>query len=251
MTEAQWLACDEAEPMLRHLDGRVSDRKLRLFAIACCHRIWHLVPADALWVQSLAVAERYAEGGASPDELHHFYSEALSSAASNFGTQSEPTRAAVCVVLTALRPVLTDILPSSEGRWRFERPLGCGAAGAVLAQSMSDIQSTWWKRLKAMVVGFPYRRVWSAEQSQQADTLRDIFGNPFRPVTFSPEWRTITAVALANLMYQDRDFGAMPILADALQDAGCEVEEILNHCRDEKLPHVRGCWVVDLVLGKE
>ncbi|MDY3555957.1 hypothetical protein R5W24_005103 [Gemmata sp. JC717] len=79
--------------------------------------------------------------------------------------------------------------------------------------------------------------------------LRDIFGNPFRPVTFSPAWRTDTALALARQMYESRDFGAMPILADALQDAGCDSDDIRSHCRGE-VPHVRGCWVVDLVLGK-
>ncbi|MCE9566326.1 MAG: hypothetical protein K8U57_30245 [Planctomycetes bacterium] len=80
--------------------------------------------------------------------------------------------------------------------------------------------------------------------------MRDIFGNPFRPVTFSPEWRTSTAVALARQLYESRDFSAMPILADALQDAGCDIDDILTHCRDEKQVHVRGCWVVDMVLGK-
>ena len=74
--------------------------------------------------------------------------------------------------------------------------------------------------------------------------------NPFRPVAFSPEWRTDTAIALARQMYESRDFGAMPILADALQDAGCDNDDILCHCRTEQT-HVRGCWVVDLVLGKQ
>jgi hypothetical protein len=85
----------------------------------------------------------------------------------------------------------------------------------------------------------------------QLEPLHRIFGNPFRPVTFSPEWRTDTAVALALQMYESRDFTAMPILADALQDTGCSDERILNHCRDASATHVRGCWVVDLVLGKE
>jgi hypothetical protein len=88
------------------------------------------------------------------------------------------------------------------------------------------------------------------EFAAQADLLREIFGNPFRPVTFSPQWRTDTAVSLARTMYESRDFSAMPILADALQDAGCDSAEILDHCRGPG-PHVRGCWVVDLVLGKE
>jgi hypothetical protein len=89
------------------------------------------------------------------------------------------------------------------------------------------------------------------EQAIQVGILRDIFGNPFRPVAFSPDWRTDTVVSLARKMYESREFGAMPILADALQDAGCDSDDILSHCRDTSLTHVRGCWVVDLVLGKQ
>ena len=79
--------------------------------------------------------------------------------------------------------------------------------------------------------------------------LREVFGNPFRLVDFAP-WRTDTAVTLARQMYESREFSAMLILADALQDAGCDNEEVLSHCRGAG-PHVRGCWVVDGVLGKE
>jgi hypothetical protein len=92
--------------------------------------------------------------------------------------------------------------------------------------------------------------IYAAESEAHCDIIRDIFGNPFRPVTFSPEWRTDTAVTLAWQMYESRDFSAMPILADALQDAGCDTEAILAHCRDENATHVRGCWVVDGLLGK-
>lgn len=77
--------------------------------------------------------------------------------------------------------------------------------------------------------------------------VREVFGNPFHPVDFTP-WRTDTAVALARAMYESRDFGAMPILADALQDAGCDNNDVLAHCRDANATHVRGCWVVDGVL---
>jgi hypothetical protein len=86
--------------------------------------------------------------------------------------------------------------------------------------------------------------------TQLVDVIRCIFGNPFRPVAVDPAWRTDTVVALARQMYESRDFGAMPILADALQDAGCTNEDVLSHCRGPG-PHVRGCWVVDLVLGKQ
>ena len=90
----------------------------------------------------------------------------------------------------------------------------------------------------------------AAEARAQSELLRDIFGNPFRPVAFDPEWWTDTAVAIARQMYESRDFSAMPILADALQDADCDNADVLDHCRGPG-PHVRGCWVVDLVLGNE
>jgi hypothetical protein len=89
-----------------------------------------------------------------------------------------------------------------------------------------------------------------SESRRLCDCIRDIFGNPFRPVSFDPDWRTSTAVALARQMYDARDFSAMPILADALEDAECDNEDVLSHCRAVDGVHVRGCWVVDLVLGK-
>jgi hypothetical protein len=81
--------------------------------------------------------------------------------------------------------------------------------------------------------------------------LRDIFGNPSRPATVDPAWLTSTVVALAEGIYEERAFDRMPILADALQDAGCDNDDVLNHCRDTTLTHVRGCWVIDLLLGKK
>lgn len=92
-------------------------------------------------------------------------------------------------------------------------------------------------------------------------TLHEVFGNPYtlrrkrkgeprRGWLLEPAWRTPTAVALAEQMYASRDFGAMPILADALQDAGCDNEDVLTHCREAGAMHARGCWVIDLVLSK-
>ncbi len=93
-------------------------------------------------------------------------------------------------------------------------------------------------------------RLLSAERPIVTNLIRDLFGNPFRPVSFSPAWRTSTVLALASQMYELRDFSALPILADALQDAGCDSTGVLDHCRGAG-PHARGCRVVDLVLGKE
>jgi hypothetical protein len=90
----------------------------------------------------------------------------------------------------------------------------------------------------------------STSAPNECSILRDIFGNPFRPVTLDPRWLTASVVDLASAIYEERAFERMPILADALMDAGCDNDDILNHCRGDG-PHVRGCWVVDLLLGKE
>ena len=95
-----------------------------------------------------------------------------------------------------------------------------------------------------------YRMPMLKASTAAANLLRDIFGNPFHPISFSPEWRTSDVVSIAQSMYETRDFSPMAILADALQDAGCDHECILAHCHDANGVHVRGCWVVDLVLGK-
>ena len=88
------------------------------------------------------------------------------------------------------------------------------------------------------------------ERIEQCRLVRDIFGNPFRPVAVEPSWLTSTVVQLAEGIYSDRAFDRLPILADALQDAGCDSDDILNHCRQPG-EHVRGCWVVDLLTGRE
>jgi hypothetical protein len=80
--------------------------------------------------------------------------------------------------------------------------------------------------------------------------LRDIFGNPFKPVALDPSWRTEADVAIAEGIYAERAYKRMPVLADALEDAGCSHEDILSHCRGDG-PHVRGCWVVDLLTGRK
>jgi hypothetical protein len=131
----------------------------------------------------------------------------------------------------------------AEGGTRPEAPFPTGFGWhPLLAQHAGDA-ANWTVRNKRH-----YMVVDEVEAAQQQVLLRDIFGNPFRPAPFSPSWRTDTAVSLAKQMYDARDFGAMPIMADALQDAGCDSDDVLSHCRGEG-PHVRGCWVVDGVLG--
>jgi hypothetical protein len=92
-----------------------------------------------------------------------------------------------------------------------------------------------------------------SESSAQCILLRELFGNPFRPITLNPSWLSWnegTIPKLAQAIYDSRDFTDMPKLADALEEAGCTDQDIQAHCRSGG-EHVRGCWVVDLVLGKE
>jgi hypothetical protein len=104
------------------------------------------------------------------------------------------------------------------------------------------VNSTWrWARRPG--------EDWWAMQKEQADLFRCIFGNPFRPVALIPAWLTLPVINIALTIYDERRFCDMPVLADALQDACCDNEEILAHCRQTG-EHVRGCWVVDLLLGK-
>ena len=89
-----------------------------------------------------------------------------------------------------------------------------------------------------------------AQWRTQADLVRDIFRNQFCPVVFDPQWRSEIVVALTSAIDEERAFDRTPILADALEEAGCDHLDILDRCRGPG-PHVRRCWVVDLILGKE
>lgn len=122
-----------------------------------------------------------------------------------------------------------------------------GGAGAV---GYDEWFRRWaaWAAAKPRIGAIPPMAFIESVPSSR-ELLADIYGDPFRPVAFDPGWRTEPVVALARQMYEVRDFGPMPVLADALDDAGCDQPDILSHCRGPG-PHVRGCWVVDLVLGQ-
>jgi hypothetical protein len=216
MTEEEWFAFCDWRRMLAILGDRPTDRKLRLFAVAVCRRIAPGLLLAPSW-RALVVAEQLADGAISAEEL------------------------------ASVRERVSTLCLDEAGRYSWEppyyaaeAPLSCLHQAARYAVRRA-IQAAW-------LTSQPSRNVvWAGITTA---LLRDIFGNPFRPVAFSPSWRTDTAIALARTMYESREFGAMPILADALQDAGCDNTDILSHCRDAKQAHVRGCWVVDLVLGK-
>ncbi len=229
MTEAEWLTCADPSPMLSHGLSRMSDRKRRLFAVACCRRIegsLEVIPRGS----ALEVAERFADGFATDSERSESRKAAQRSAQVR-GTVQTPTapkweRRAVSACYYA---VARD---AGEAAWN---------ARQLVVESLTEKSGGYQSRNAPMVA--------AVEHAAQAILLRDIVGNPFRPTGVSPRWRTSNVVGLAQGIYDERAFDRLPILADALIDAGCDDEAILAHCRSGG-PHVRGCWVVDLVLGR-
>jgi hypothetical protein len=208
MTEAEWLECTDPERMLKFLRRKASERKLRLFACACCRRIWRFLP-DKRSRKAVEVAERYADGKADEDRLGSACEDAVEAAETGRGADAAAHA--------------SDISPVDAKYVAFE--------AAWAARRTDDSPPT-------------------EEFVAQAELLRDIIGNPFRPVTVDPSWLTHTVTALAKGIYDKRAFDRLPILADAPEEAGCANADILAHCRKPG-EHLRGCWVVDLLLGKE
>jgi len=228
MTEAEWLACDDPRPMLEYLLKR-RDRKLRLAAVGACRVFSDVLDDDRISAHitdrhrqdaeaALSVAEQFADGQATEEELE---------------ASAETARA----VERSLRDAADTLINSDqdhEGMWLTD--------AAEVVSAFRDALSLWPERALSSLA------ITAGTEFLVARTLREVFAPP--APTFHRAWLTATVTTLARQMYESRDFGAMPILADALQDAGCDSAAILDHCRGPG-PHVRGCWVVDLVLEKE
>jgi hypothetical protein len=221
MTAAEWLVCTDPTPMLEFLRGKASDRKLRLFAAACCRHLWPLL-ADERSRRAVEVAERYADGLATGAEL-----AAAEAAAKEPYPPGGPAWDAPCAAWMAA--------------WG---PADLAARGA--ARQVAQAADTHAAGGAAPDAG---RR---AVREAQAALLRDLFGNPFVPVPLDPDWLAWDGGAIRNLargIYKERAFDRLPILGDALEEAGCDSGDILGHCRQPG-EHARGCWLVDLLLGQ-
>jgi hypothetical protein len=211
VTAAEWRTSCRPVHLLDFIDGRLSVRQSRLIAIASCRTI-PTATLGALGEHWLATADKLAEQ-----------------------PEVKLTPAAVRKWMRALPTDWEDRLahPSLQAVY-FQ--VGCGDPRTTML-NVGYVRGT---------TGPNYDLV----DEEFADVVREVVGDPFLPTSADPSWLTSTVVALARTMYETRDFTGMPILADALQDAGCDNEDILDHCRKAR-PHARGCWVVDLVLGKE
>jgi hypothetical protein len=258
MTEAEWLACADPDRMLRALTGvpsgsgllgwlrgsreaprlkPASRRQMTLFACACCRNIADLMNDDRSR-RAVEVVERHADGRAGDAEL------------------AAAREAALDAYDTFLERGKTSNLPSpylpeadQAGPWRF-----AAQAAAALTQSPAEAVDAVLRAAMAVATEWDdaARAAAMAGAAARVAVLRDIFGNPFRPVRVDPSWlrwNDGTVPRIAQRIYHEDRFEDLPILHDALLDAGCDDEELLAHCRTSD-GHVRGCWVVDALLGK-
>ncbi len=244
MTEPEWLACTDPTLMLEFLKGKASDRKLRLFAVACCRRFWG-VGKDTRSRQAVEVAERFADGLETDENRQTVFEMAGEAvcdptpALSPWSRQhTEEERAALAVAYSrsvvgfAMRNAAATAIPIASLLRRLTE------AAAYEAFDVSDQPAFTASDIAE-----------DGERIEQAALLREIFGNPYRPASIDPAWLTFDVRMIAKGAYQDRASDRLPILAGALQDAGCKNEDILTHLRGAG-PHVPGCWAVDLLLGK-
>jgi hypothetical protein len=213
LTEQEWQSCADPLPMLAFLRDRGSERKLRLLAVACCRQIWERI-TDERSRRAVEVAELFADGAARDDDLvrasHAAYDASMAAAATG--------------------------------------GIVWGAASAAASSSHPEIR----RRIggDGGAVGMSLYRAKAKRRAQVCGLIRCIFGTlPFRPPNIAANCLTPALNDFAWSMYEERTFGRMPELGEALANAGCSDADILAHCR-EPGEHARGCWVLDLLLEK-
>jgi hypothetical protein len=231
MTEAEWRAATDPQPMLVDLldRGGASERKLRLFAVACCQRILRLLPDSVRCREAVEEAERFADSH--PPEAHR--SKVLTAVAAS----------------TAAFAATAVGSPDGADAGAFAAHAAYAASSLTGTGYADDEAAVWSVAADAAGVEECFD---AGELRCQADLLRDLFGNPSGPEAVKPSWLVRDGgkvVKLAQRIYEERAFHRLPVLADALEDAGCTDGDIVDHCRSGG-EHVRGCWAVDLVLGR-
>jgi hypothetical protein len=217
----------------RHALAPRAFRRLQLYACACTKLVWELLPPDAR--SAVLVRERFADGRATAADLR---AAALRLAgphttALQYAAASAAYAAGYC--WDGAREHPPNWFPTEAAR-SAAKALACRVAGRALMTK--EWHAAW-------------NRAFAEAREHQAELVRDIFPPPGYAPAISPDWRTSTVVALARQMDETGDFSAVPILADALQDAGCDDELMLDRCRAPSGIYCRGNWVVDLVLGRE
>jgi hypothetical protein len=235
MKEREWLACTEPEPMLTFLWGKdyernlrkSRERKARLFAIACVLP-WLRRASHEPGLEAVEVSERFADGLSTEADL----------VVARERLDKRNWETGWVMADDASRAIDGACWTPRDCAYRDQASY---AATSIVQTGIYAFDQSQWDQ---------YER---NEGLRQCGLIRDIFGRlPFRKVSIPAPvlaWNDSCVVNLATGIYDDRAFDHLPILADALEEAGCTDADVLSHCRQSG-EHVRGCWVVDLCLGK-
>jgi hypothetical protein len=228
--------------MLECLRHKTTDRKLRLFAVACCRRIWHvLTDAKSRW--AVEVAERFSDGLATEAELGKACRNAAE-APQDPGYATAPPYSTISAIEHArIAASSASAHPANDATTMAIQVAG-HAAIAASNLAWDENRGNWLGEMNSRLSG---------ERLAQVRLLADILGPlAFRPVAIDPSvlaWNDRLVMRIAEAIYEKRQWGDMPILGDALMDAGCDSDEVVAHCRSGK-EHVRGCWALDCLLDK-
>jgi hypothetical protein len=290
MTELDWFGSSNPHSMLAFLatqhvrrrwswvpwfgsrDERCHSRKRLLFALACCRRIERCL-ADERCRQALELAERYVDGQAT----HHDWKRAAAAAAGAALDASSPhigvggwLAAAQARAAEAVAAALNEHDPANVAAARAKDAIRAWMKGSAIAKPKPTAaaptpppENSWNSSIiiagtnaadpsPSSTPNVPPAEIdaWAKEAQVQCQYLRDIFGNPFRQAGANASvLHQSRAIVIAERIYRDRGFGQMPALADALTAEGYLDAEVIAHCRQTD-EHVRGCWVIDLLLGK-
>lgn len=213
MTEAEWKSCSDPNLMLDDLCGKVSDRKLRLLAVAFCRQLDAFLykPGRAPIQASVDIAEHFADGLATEAERQAAWTK-------------------------------------EDEQWDRGNYPSCSYF-VVTANSFKAAQQS---RVAAYSLYDEYegRSAAAKLRRAQCQLIREVFDYAFYPVAFDPGLLAPTVLGVAQNCYEDRAFHMLPILAVALEAVGCDNPHLLNHLFHPG-PHVRGCWALDLVLDKK
>jgi hypothetical protein len=247
MTEEEWLACEDPKKLAeevytwyvcvrcrqkvsrypansactqcnarRKTTPRFSTRKYRLIGCACCRLIWDDLASDEQR-RAVETAERYAEGEADTEQLRRAWQ------------QSAP--------------------PGCTTASQYEHEPLLGAVAQVVART-AEVRRRQWASASGPARDEIARRA-AEDPRRLCDAIRDVAGNPFRPVSIDPHWLDANGGqvrAVARGIAEEGRFADLPVLADALEDAGCSDEQVLSHARQPA--HYRGCWLLDAIVGK-
>jgi hypothetical protein len=252
MTEAEWLESTDLRAMLSFLQegGKVSERKLRLFAVACCRLIWALLPNEAAR-KVIELAERVVDGMATAEELNAAWASA--------GTLGDAALVLRCIPARygGLGP---EDLAQSEGETLIgllagELSAAANTSAEAAAIAARDAAGGSPAGMRAVRARDAARDAAYQEYDEQCCGLLRCLFHPFRPLPPPGEavlcWNEGVVVKMATAIYDERDFSPerMGVLADALEEAGVTEPDLLGHLRGPG-PHAKGCWGIDALLGR-